>query len=196
MEGVHFTEKPKPADPPKPIPVQTQYVPDPPIPNPLDNWYYRDPQGIVQGPFSTQLLVDWQGRGYFKELMMIWRNGDPRVWTITELSKYGGLVPPVQSFHNHHHANHLNYMNQQQQFMQQHTGFNPMANVMNYYQGTPLAYNPQMENFPYHPQAPQVAQHFPVQQDMRQMYPSEVQGQPQQVDGKFRILILNIFCII
>jgi len=34
-------------------------------------WWYRDPQGIVQGPFSTNEMRHWQSMGYFQPALPI-----------------------------------------------------------------------------------------------------------------------------
>lgn len=35
-------------------------------------WYYRDPQGIVQGPFSLTSLKRWSDAGYFSRNFKVW----------------------------------------------------------------------------------------------------------------------------
>lgn len=38
-------------------------------------WYYRDPQGVVQGPFSLITLKRWSDAGYFPPDFMVWMAG-------------------------------------------------------------------------------------------------------------------------
>ena len=200
VERVHFKEEKKAVEPPKSctIPAQAEIFPDQIMPNPLDNWYYRDPQGNMQGPFSAQNLVDWKDAGYFKDSLNLCRQGDSKIWTIAELSKYGGFAPPVQPASTHQ-ANQY-YMlqqqrQQQQQFMPNPSGFNQMQSNMNYFQ------NP-LGNVPfYHPSivAPQPISQFQAQPELYQfhqgMHPQGQQNQ-QHVGGRFLfcalVLLSNI----
>ncbi len=33
------------------------------VAEPADEWCYKDPQGVVQGPFARQDIIDWCVRG-------------------------------------------------------------------------------------------------------------------------------------
>lgn len=39
----------------------------------LDSWFYKDPQGTLQGPFSSQEMAEWFGAGYFTMNLLVRR---------------------------------------------------------------------------------------------------------------------------
>lgn len=43
--------------------------------NQPDQWLYRDPQGVMQGPFSKSDIVEWFESGYFPNTLLV-RNAD------------------------------------------------------------------------------------------------------------------------
>jgi hypothetical protein len=57
----------------------------------MDVWFYRDPQGSVQGPFSTHEMGLWYSQGYFLGSLLLRRECDKVFITLQEMGKmYGG----------------------------------------------------------------------------------------------------------
>lgn len=63
-----------------------------------DHWYYRDPQGKVQGPFTTTEMHEWYRAGYFDETLNVRRVCDRQFVELGELLKaYSGSTPFVST---------------------------------------------------------------------------------------------------
>ena len=45
--------------------------------NQPDQWLYRDPQGVMQGPFSKSDIVEWFESGYFPNTLLVRNAQDP-----------------------------------------------------------------------------------------------------------------------
>ena len=78
------------------IPQQrVQAVPSPAPATFIDDkqWYYRDPQNIVQGPFSSADMERWFAAGYFTTLLPVKRLGEAQFSTIQQLTKELGRLP-------------------------------------------------------------------------------------------------------
>ena len=56
-------------------------------------WFYKDPQNIVQGPFSSADMERWFAAGYFTILLPVKRSGEPHFSTIQQLTKELGRLP-------------------------------------------------------------------------------------------------------
>lgn len=57
-------------------------------------WMYLDPQGQVQGPFSSKDMMEWFSAGYFPRDLMLRRTCDHRFIPLPEMSRlYGNRVP-------------------------------------------------------------------------------------------------------
>ena len=56
-------------------------------------WFYKDPQNIVQGPFSSADMERWFAAGYFTILLPVKRSGEPHFSTIHQLTKELGRLP-------------------------------------------------------------------------------------------------------
>ncbi|XP_026278076.1 GRB10-interacting GYF protein 2 [Frankliniella occidentalis] len=69
-----------------------------------EKWFYRDPQGQVQGPFSSEEMAEWFRLGYFNLNLLVRRAKDERFSQLQDLIKvFGGIpfmteanVPPVK----------------------------------------------------------------------------------------------------
>lgn len=59
-------------------------------------WFYRDPQGEVQGPFSSQEMYEWFASGYFSIDLLVRRGCDERFSQLGELAKIWERVPFIQ----------------------------------------------------------------------------------------------------
>lgn len=60
--------------------------PPPNLITPLqDKWYYQDPQGDLQGPFSSTEMAEWFQAGYFSTNLLVRRPCDERFFTLGDL---------------------------------------------------------------------------------------------------------------
>lgn len=70
-------------------------------------WFYKDPQGEIQGPFSTQEMAEWCQAGYFTMSLLVKRGCDEGFQPLGEVIKMWGRVPfapgpsPPPLLHNH-----------------------------------------------------------------------------------------------
>jgi hypothetical protein len=62
-----------------------------------DIWFYRDPQGSVQGPFSTHEMGLWCSQGYFTGSLQLRRECDKIFISLLEMGKVYGRNPFVAS---------------------------------------------------------------------------------------------------
>ena len=58
-----------------------------------DTWFYRDPQGTVQGPFSSNEMYDWFVNGYFNIDLLVRRGCDTSFKKLGDLYQACGRVP-------------------------------------------------------------------------------------------------------
>ena len=57
-------------------------------------WYYKDPQGIIQGPFSSADMLEWSNQGYFHDSLECRRACDPDFNPLGALKKvWNGTLP-------------------------------------------------------------------------------------------------------
>ncbi|GAB0101008.1 hypothetical protein DMENIID0001_171250 [Sergentomyia squamirostris] len=57
-------------------------------------WFYRDPQDMVQGPFTAIEMAEWYQAGYFDDNLYVRRMGDQRFSKLGELIEMcGGEMP-------------------------------------------------------------------------------------------------------
>ncbi|XP_055688107.1 GIGYF family protein Gyf [Lutzomyia longipalpis] len=57
-------------------------------------WFYRDPQDMVQGPFTAIEMAEWYQAGYFDDNLCVRRMGDQRFSKLGELIELcGGEMP-------------------------------------------------------------------------------------------------------
>ncbi|XP_049843481.1 GRB10-interacting GYF protein 2 isoform X3 [Schistocerca gregaria] len=63
------------------------------VPPGSDKWYYRDPQGDVQGPFSSSEMLDWFRSGYFNLTLLVRRACDERYSSLGDIIKLWGRLP-------------------------------------------------------------------------------------------------------
>ncbi|KAM9312903.1 LOW QUALITY PROTEIN: GRB10-interacting GYF protein 1 [Gastrophryne carolinensis] len=56
-------------------------------------WFYKDPQGEIQGPFSTQEMAEWCQAGYFSVSLLVKRGCDEGFQPLGEVIKMWGRVP-------------------------------------------------------------------------------------------------------
>ncbi|XP_065187643.1 GRB10-interacting GYF protein 2-like isoform X5 [Sycon ciliatum] len=56
-------------------------------------WLYRDPQGLVQGPFSSTDMQDWFSAGYFTMNLLVRRTCDQIFTPLGDMLKQWGRVP-------------------------------------------------------------------------------------------------------
>ncbi|XP_076361574.1 uncharacterized protein LOC143252777 [Tachypleus tridentatus] len=56
-------------------------------------WFYRDPQGRIQGPFTSPEMLEWFRMGYFSMALMVRRGCDERFAQLGELIKSWNRVP-------------------------------------------------------------------------------------------------------
>eukprot|EP01117_Protostelium_nocturnum_P005562 TRINITY_DN2011_c0_g1_i1.p1 TRINITY_DN2011_c0_g1~~TRINITY_DN2011_c0_g1_i1.p1 ORF type:complete len:1119 (+),score=538.31 TRINITY_DN2011_c0_g1_i1:68-3424(+) len=79
----------------------TQFVePNPVLDAPLedDSWVYKDPQGAVQGPFTSEEMNGWFEDGYFNPSLLVKRQYDRDFVELGNLlSQTGGASPFVSS---------------------------------------------------------------------------------------------------
>ncbi|XP_045478722.1 GIGYF family protein Gyf isoform X2 [Harmonia axyridis] len=60
--------------------------PPPNLAPPLqDQWYYEDPQGLMQGPFSSAEMAEWYKAGYFNSQLKVRRPCDELFYMLGEL---------------------------------------------------------------------------------------------------------------
>ncbi|OXA51693.1 GRB10-interacting GYF protein 2 [Folsomia candida] len=59
----------------------------------MEVWFYRDPQGSVQGPFSTHEMGLWCSQGYFSGSLQLRRECDKIFITLLEMGKVYGRNP-------------------------------------------------------------------------------------------------------
>ena len=76
--------------------IQSAPVSAPVVPTSIiddKQWFYRDPQNIVQGPFSSADMERWFAAGYFTVLLPVKRYGETQFTTIQQLIKELGRLP-------------------------------------------------------------------------------------------------------
>uniref|UniRef100_A0A673GSF9 PERQ amino acid-rich with GYF domain-containing protein 1-like n=1 Tax=Sinocyclocheilus rhinocerous TaxID=307959 RepID=A0A673GSF9_9TELE len=56
-------------------------------------WFYKDPQGEIQGPFSTVEMCEWFQAGYFAMNLLVKRGCDEGFQPLGEVIKMWGRVP-------------------------------------------------------------------------------------------------------
>ncbi|KFM74170.1 PERQ amino acid-rich with GYF domain-containing protein, partial [Stegodyphus mimosarum] len=56
-------------------------------------WFYQDPQGEIQGPFTSPEMLEWFSAGYFTMSLMVRRGCDEKFSQLGELIKSWGRVP-------------------------------------------------------------------------------------------------------
>ncbi|XP_073437344.1 GRB10-interacting GYF protein 2 isoform X4 [Dendrobates tinctorius] len=56
-------------------------------------WYYKDPQGEIQGPFSSREMAEWYQAGYFPMTLLLRRVCDEAFQPLGEIIKLWGRVP-------------------------------------------------------------------------------------------------------
>lgn len=57
-------------------------------------WFYRDPQSQVQGPFTSNEMLEWFSAGYFTMGLLVRRGCDERFSQLGDLIRnWGGRVP-------------------------------------------------------------------------------------------------------
>ncbi|XP_042201759.1 GRB10-interacting GYF protein 2-like isoform X3 [Callorhinchus milii] len=56
-------------------------------------WFYKDPQGEIQGPFTTQEMSDWFQAGYFPMSLLVKRGCDEGFQPLGDVIKMWGRVP-------------------------------------------------------------------------------------------------------
>ncbi|XP_060029410.1 GRB10-interacting GYF protein 1 isoform X2 [Erinaceus europaeus] len=56
-------------------------------------WFYKDPQGEIQGPFTTQEMAEWFQAGYFSMTLLVKRGCDEGFQPLGEVIKMWGRVP-------------------------------------------------------------------------------------------------------
>uniref|UniRef100_A0A8C5LVS5 GRB10 interacting GYF protein 1 n=1 Tax=Leptobrachium leishanense TaxID=445787 RepID=A0A8C5LVS5_9ANUR len=56
-------------------------------------WFYKDPQGEIQGPFTTQEMAEWCQAGYFTMSLLVKRGCDEGFQPLGEVIKMWGRVP-------------------------------------------------------------------------------------------------------
>ncbi|XP_011912656.1 PREDICTED: PERQ amino acid-rich with GYF domain-containing protein 1 isoform X1 [Cercocebus atys] len=56
-------------------------------------WFYKDPQGEIQGPFTTQEMAEWFQAGYFSMSLLVKRGCDEGFQPLGEVIKMWGRVP-------------------------------------------------------------------------------------------------------
>ncbi|XP_041094356.1 GRB10-interacting GYF protein 1-like [Polyodon spathula] len=56
-------------------------------------WFYKDPQGEIQGPFTTQEMAEWFQAGYFTMTLLVKRGCDEGFQPLGEVIKMWGRVP-------------------------------------------------------------------------------------------------------
>ncbi|XP_028393654.1 GRB10-interacting GYF protein 2-like [Dendronephthya gigantea] len=84
-------------------------------------WFYRDPQGLEQGPFSNDEMVEWFNHGYFTMQLSVRRQCDAAYLPLGDLIKRWKRVPfvPGPSPPPLTHQQVINEQQMQQRFMQQ-----------------------------------------------------------------------------
>lgn len=58
-----------------------------------NKWYYQDPQGEIQGPFTSPEMLEWFSAGYFTMNLMVRRSCDEKFSQLGDLIKSWGRVP-------------------------------------------------------------------------------------------------------
>lgn len=61
--------------------------------DPSDGWLYRDPQGKIQGPFSSNEMFDWYANGYFTVDLLVKRIPDDKFIKLGDLIQNCNGVP-------------------------------------------------------------------------------------------------------
>ncbi|XP_023685025.1 GRB10-interacting GYF protein 1-like isoform X3 [Paramormyrops kingsleyae] len=56
-------------------------------------WFYKDPQGEIQGPFTTQEMSEWFQAGYFSMGLLVKRGCDEGFQLLGDVIKMWGRVP-------------------------------------------------------------------------------------------------------
>jgi len=59
----------------------------------METWLYRDPQGSVQGPFTSHEMAQWYAQGYFSGNLLLRRDCDKVFVTLSEIAKLYGRNP-------------------------------------------------------------------------------------------------------
>lgn len=83
-----------------------------------DQWVYKDPQGVIQGPFSRAEILDWHSAGFFPSELPVKAAMDPetqflsletmvKMWErVDHGSVPPGFAPPTQVKTQSHHQPH------------------------------------------------------------------------------------------
>ncbi|RXG67669.1 PERQ amino acid-rich with GYF domain-containing protein 2 [Armadillidium vulgare] len=71
------------------------FLPPEPVSHPPHEelWYYTDPQGDIQGPFSSADMSAWCKAGYFKPSLLLRRECDDKFAQLGDLIKVFGRLP-------------------------------------------------------------------------------------------------------
>jgi PERQ amino acid-rich with GYF domain-containing protein len=59
----------------------------------MNQWLYTDPQGDIQGPFTSEEMFDWMRTGYFRMELLVKRACDEEFRPLGEMIKLWGRVP-------------------------------------------------------------------------------------------------------
>ncbi|KAI5699350.1 hypothetical protein M8J75_001537 [Diaphorina citri] len=58
-----------------------------------DKWLYKDPQGSVQGPFTSAEMAEWYRSGYFRSNLLVRRLCDEQFSPLGDLFHFYGNIP-------------------------------------------------------------------------------------------------------
>lgn len=65
----------------------------------LNQWVYKDPQGMLQGPFGKELILEWYQHGFFPLDLQIRNAGAPPhapfITLSAALEEWGAVQPPI-----------------------------------------------------------------------------------------------------
>ena len=124
------------------IPQPQRLQSAPPAATVIDDkqWFYRDPQNIVQGPFSAADMERWFAAGYFTILLPVKRLGEAQFSTIQQLIKELGRLPFRSDAPSHSSAGPV--VQPQQPIVSEAQKFNPMA-----YSGTAAGNSAYLEEY-------------------------------------------------
>ncbi|GAB6018636.1 hypothetical protein CHUAL_000317 [Chamberlinius hualienensis] len=62
-----------------------------------NSWFYRDPQGMIQGPFTEFEMAEWYRTGYFDLSLMVRKGLKGRFCTLGELANLRNSMPFLSS---------------------------------------------------------------------------------------------------
>ncbi|ESP03518.1 hypothetical protein LOTGIDRAFT_171304 [Lottia gigantea] len=71
----------------------SQQIPQQPSSQETFKWLYKDPQGDIQGPFTSDEMAEWFSAGYFTMSLLVKRLCDERFQQLGDLIKRWGRVP-------------------------------------------------------------------------------------------------------